>query len=223
MHFNTAEKNELTPVFEFYQPNLWESGNRGFLASYFGSVRKILFSPTEFFMSGSAKRQWLMPMLFALFSEITGLLFNMLYSVNDYGVVFHYTGDLSSYQLFVLSPLVFTLSYLILIPILHLGVFVLGGKGGLYSTYRVFAYSSAASLFYCIPYAGSTLSFLFRIMILLKGYRTLHGFSVLRGISALILPWVLLGILLAFVVLIPFALLGAGMLKNLFEFLSITG
>lgn len=226
MHFNSAERNELTPVFEFPKYNLWEEGEYGFLRAYFDTLRKVLFNSREFFNNSTVSHGWLMPLLFGVISEILGMFFNILYSrsgILSYGEFFRFFGDVHPPQFFIISSLALFLYFPLATLFLHIGVFILGGRGGLNRTFRVLTYSSSASTLYVIPYIGTLLSFIFRIVIILKGYRIFHEFSVLRGIAALLLPPVLFFVMILLVLLIPLAIVGAGFLKNFIEFMQFFG
>lgn len=226
MHFNSAERNELTPVFEFPKYNLWEESEQGFLKAYLNTLRKVLFNTREFFNNTTALQGWLMPLLFGVISEILGMFFNIMYSkggISSYGEFFRFIGNIQSHQFFIISSLALFLYFPLATLFLHIGVFILGGKGGLNRTFRVLTYSSSASILYAIPYIGALLSLIFRIVIILKGYRIFHEFSILRGITALLVPPALLLVMILLLFLIPLAIVGAGFLKNFIEFIQFFG
>lgn len=226
MHFNIAERNELKPVFDFPKYNLWEEGEGGFIHSYFSTLKKILFKPSEFFMKTSSLKGWFMPLLFGVISESIGLIFALIYAeenVFSSGGFLRIGGDLSPPQIFLMATIAFFIYFPVITLFLHTGVFILGGRGGIQKTFRILTYSSASALLYAIPYAGSILAFIYRILIILKGYRVLHEFSLPRAFSALILPPLLVLFIFVIILLIPLALLGVGFLKNFIDFMQIFG
>jgi hypothetical protein len=226
MHFNSAERNELTPVFDFPKYNLWEEGEEGFLKAYINTLGKVLFRTGEFFSNSKDLKGWLMPLLFGVISESIGMFFNIVYSkaaISNYGEFFRFIGGIQSHNFFLISSLALLLYFPLAALFMHIGVFILGGVGGLNRTFRVLTYSSSASILYVIPYAGALFSFIFRIYIILKGYKVFHEFSILRSISALLVPPVLLFIVILLLFLIPLAIVGAGFLKNFIDLMQIFG
>lgn len=224
MHFNRAERNELRPVFDFPKYNLWEEGEGGFIHSYFSTLKKVLLKPSEFFIKTSSLRGWLMPLLFGVISESIGLIFALIYTEDNVfssGGFLRIGGDLSPPQIFLIATIAFFFYFPVVTLFLHTGVFILGGRGGIQKTFRVLAYSSASAPLYAIPYAGSVLAFISRIIIILKGYRVLHEFSLSRAFSALILPPLLLLFIFLLILLIPLAVIGAGFLKNFIDFMQL--
>ncbi len=226
MHFNIAERNESIPIFNLPKYNLWEEGDKGFLRAYINTLKKALFNTKEFFNNMTALYGWLKPLLFGVISEMLGMFFYILYSkpgISSYSYFFRFTSDIPSHQFFLSASLALFIYFPLATLFLHLGVFILGGRGGINRTFRVLTYSSSSSLFYAIPYAGTLLSFIFRILIILKGYRIFHKFSTLRGITALLLPPLLLLSMILLFLLIPLAVVGAGFLKNFIDFIQIFG
>jgi len=221
-HFNISERNELPPFFDLPKYNLWEEGDKGILVSYFSTWSRVLFKSEEFFKR-SLQTGWVMPLLFGVISEVIGLFFYLIYHKSgelNYGAVFRLMGNIDSPGFFLLSAIAFLFYFPIVSLFLHSGAFILGGKGGLNRTFRVVTYSSASSVFYAIPYIGVFLSFLFRILVMIRGFRVYHDFSTARSIFALLLPTILLVAILLFVLLIPLAIVGAGFLKNFLEFMK---
>ncbi len=226
MHFNIAERNESTPIFNLPKYNLWEEGEQGFLRAYINTLRKVFFNTKEFFNNMTALQGWLMPLLFGVISEMLGMFFNILYSkseISSYGYFFRFMSDIPSHQFFLSASLALFIYFPLATLFLHIGVFILGGSGGINKTFRALTYSSSASLLHVIPYLGTLLSFLFRIVIILRAYRIFHGFSILRGVTALLLPHLLLFIIILLLFLIPLAVVGAGVLKNFIDFMQIFG
>jgi len=82
--------------------------------------------------------------------------------------------------------------------LLHGCLIVAGSSGSIKTTFLVTAYSSAAYIFFIIPFIGGTLSNIIWIILVITGLKKMHDISIVRAIASvlafMIIP-VMIGIL----------------------------
>jgi hypothetical protein len=94
-------------------------------------------------------------------------------------------------------PLAVVFNMFVYSGILHLMLLMVrGGKGGYQSTFRVVAYSQAALLWNIIPFMGSWIATVWKLVIQIIGLHEIHHISYSRVIMAFLLPAFFLFILI---------------------------
>ncbi len=86
-------------------------------------------------------------------------------------------------------PLAVVLNMIFYSGILHLMLLLVrGGKKGFQSTFRVVAYSQSALVWNIIPFMGSWIATLWKLVIQVIGLHEIHGIGYARVITAFLLP-----------------------------------
>jgi len=173
--------------------NPWEDRkNIGFFKALFETIRRVLFKPGEFFsllvIKDSIKSPYLFYFIVAYISGILSVIVSMILKpVPNPAFTFIFAlifmAVISSFAIFIGAG------------ILHLGVMMLGGKGGYKGTLNVLAYVSSSQIFSIIPFVGGIISGIWSIVIGVKGFKRVHNMSTVRAI------FVYLGVLVIFFVI----------------------
>ena len=139
----------------------WQKrGDLGFLKAAWETIKYVLLKPGEFFDNLEIKTSIWEPYAFYFFVTLVS------------GIVSLAVEMLLRRQLFIAAAVV------------HLGVVLLGGKGGFKKTFNVLAYNAASWIFFVIPAAGVVIGTLWGIVVVVQGLRKMHGFSVIRAAVA---------------------------------------
>lgn len=102
-----------------------------------------------------------------------------------------------------LSPLLVTINLLLSSLFIHvLLVLVRGGKNGFEATFRVVAYSQATKLWSLLPFIGSVIGWVWRIIVQIIGLKEAHEIGYMRIVGAFLLPLTLLVIVVGGAVLV---------------------
>ncbi len=110
----------------------------------------------------------------------------------------HLNGIWIFLTLFVGIPLAVILNMILYSGILHLMLLMVrGGKKGYQSTFRVVAYSQSALVWNIIPFLGSWIATVWKLVIQIIGLHQIHHISYLRVILAFLLPvFIIFGLIL---------------------------
>lgn len=191
-----------------YSP--WESGE-GFIWAFLRTTREALFSPTLFFRKVAAGEGYWPPLIYALIAGIIGAAGSMLWQWLIFSRLFP-RGMLAQYFSYSLllailcAAIPFMVAFFILVAsvVLHLCLMIVGGnKKGFQATFRVVSYSWGGSLFGIIPFIGSTIGWIYALILAIFGVREVHGISTGRAVVAVLLPYIVvagLGIIAAIVI-----------------------
>ncbi len=102
----------------------------------------------------------------------------------------------STIAVLILSPLLVLMQMFIVAALAHFFLWILRGTSQGYKvTFRVVGYSSAANVFLCLPYLGTTVSAIWSLVIIVGGLAVVHGTGRLRVVMALLLPVLLMALL----------------------------
>ncbi|MFA5316437.1 MAG: YIP1 family protein [Dehalococcoidales bacterium] len=74
----------------------------------------------------------------------------------------------------------------VIAALLHACLIVAGASGSFKTTFLVTAYSSAAYIFFVIPFIGGTLSNVIWIILVITGLRIMHNISIVRAIASVL-------------------------------------
>ena len=216
---SSAEKEVrgISPEEEFIP---WESGE-GFISAFFRTTRDVLFSPTQFFKRvGNGEGYWA-PLIHGVIIGIIGFGGSLLWQwfILSQWVPFQRFSDLpySSYftLLTIALPLVVAFFIFFCSVLAHLSLMIVGGnKKGFQTTFRAVSYSLSGSLLGIIPFIGSTIGFIYMLILTILGTREGHGISTGRAF---------LGVLLAVIMTIGLCLLPVVLIAFLFGTLGFFG
>ena len=177
----------------------WEKrDDLGLLNGILLTFKKALFQPGVLFKARSYPEGLKEPLAFGLLTGGFGdmlaffwpvLLFSLgLLPFGD-SVFRHLNGIWIFLTLMVGIPLAVVLKMIFYSGILHLMLLIVrGGKEGYKSTFRVVAYSQAALVWNIIPFMGSWIATVWKLVIQVIGLREIHHISYTRVIVAFLLP-----------------------------------
>jgi hypothetical protein len=191
-----------------YSP--WESGE-GFIWAFLRTTREALFEPTSFFRKVAAGEGYWPPLIYALIAGIIGSAGSMLWQWLIFSRLFPrgVLGPFFSYGLvlaLLCAAIPFMVAFFILVSsaVLHLCLMIVGGRRkGFEATFRVVSYSWGGSLFGIIPFIGSTIGWIYALVLAIFGVREVHDISTGRAIVAVLLPYIVaagVGILAAIMI-----------------------
>jgi hypothetical protein len=93
----------------------------------------------------------------------------------------------------IFGPVFIVIGLFISSGILHLALLALGGAArGFEGTFRVAAYSQAASIFNIVPGCGGLIGLVYAIVLLVIGLSEAHGISRGKAAAAVLVPFVLI-------------------------------
>jgi hypothetical protein len=197
----------------------WEQRKElGFFKALWETWIEVLFSPKLFFRKRSLTPSLWTPLLYAMILGTLAAIFEIpsLFGYVNYfpqwGVPDKVLKQWSTGSL-ITAPLWIALGTWVMAGIYHVGIALLGGKGGYGATFRTFCYATSASVFGVIPWIGGLIASIYTFYLYLEGFQQYHQLSRGRAIGALLLP-VLVGFLVVMGVIVLFALLVGGTLFN---------
>jgi len=139
----------------------------------------------------------LQPLLFALVLGALGTFIAWLYSLVSTSLQMAIFGDLDSSQslqlflIFLFSPLLVSVGIFVQAALTHGVLALLGGNRlGFEATFRVAAYSEAASLLLIIPICGSAIALIWSLVILIMGLHNIHETEPWKAVVAVLAPLV---------------------------------
>jgi len=193
---------------EKYTP--FESGE-GFIGAFLKTTREALFSPTRFFKKVATGEGYWTPLIYGIITGITGRFADFFWAwlvvipflppaIRNF-LAISYTVALI---IIIFSmPLWVAFSILLWSGVTHFCLMIVrGSKKGFEVTFRAISYSYSARLFHIVPFIGSTIGFVYRIVLAIVGVREAHGITTGRALIAVLLPLiVVVGIVIA--ILLP--------------------
>ncbi len=195
----------------------WERrDDLGLFSSIFLTFKRALFQPALLFSSQSRAQGFREPLAFGLliggFGDMLAFFWPVLFFSFGFlpfgdAVFTHLSGIWIFFTLMVGIPLAVILNMLIYSVILHLMLLIVrGGNEGYGSTFRVVAYSQAALVWNLIPFIGSWIAAVWKLIIQIIGLHEIHHTSYSKIIIAFLLPFLML---LALIVMVasPFLML----------------
>ena len=97
--------------------------------------------------------------------------------------------------------------------ILHLGVLILGGRGGYEGTFRVLTYCASTSVFQAIPFIGGLINGIYGLILTIIGFKKVHDFSTGRAFFAILFPVVIFFLFVAFIILLVALFVGTAVFE----------
>ena len=178
-----------------------------FFDRLFTTVKLALFSPKEFFTDYNFQEQIGSGILFAIIvgfvSGIFGFIYNLVFRGSLYSMLSKF-GHIPAKELQLQGMFAVFGGFLgiVLIPIgVVIGLFIMGGiyhlllmivngaKNGFESTINVVAYTSAAMLFAIIPFCGSLIGGIYRIVLNIVGLAEVHETGTGKASFAVLVPY----------------------------------
>jgi hypothetical protein len=189
------------------KPVPWESGE-GFLSAFFRTTGGALFSPTRFFKKISIGEGYWTPLIYGLITGIIGkgaAIFWLWLFIAQFIPLGKLPYSFSILQFIIPLPFQQAIAIFIISAITHFCLMIVGGSNNGYkTTFRAISYSYSAQLFNIIPFIGSLIGFIYRIILFILGVREGHGISTGKAVLAVLLP-VIVGVGIA-AILIPLLL-----------------
>jgi len=189
----------------------WERRDTlGFLNALIETTKQVLSQPAAFFRSMPVTGGIGNPMLYAVIVGYVGLFASTIYNLVFRSVL---TSSLSrmggnsdmerlaSYMQggaglvvnLIFGPVFIVMGLFISAGVFHLALLALGGATrGFEGTFRVAAYSQAASIFNVIPGCGGLIGLVYAIVLLVIGLSEAHGISRGKAAAAVLVPFVLI-------------------------------
>jgi len=186
-------------------------GGEGFIGAFLKTAREALFSPTRFFKKVATGEGYWTPLIYGIITGIIGRFADFFWvwlvvspflppPIRNF-LAISYTVALI---IIIFSmPLWVAFSILLWSGVTHLCLMIVrGSKKGFEGTFRAISYSYSARLFHIVPFIGSTIGFVYRIVLAIIGVREAHGITTGRALIAVLLPLiVVVGIVIA--ILLP--------------------
>ncbi|MBC7186398.1 MAG: YIP1 family protein [Calditrichaeota bacterium] len=188
----------------------WEEmGRVGFWKSLWDTISGVLFSPNTFFARMPVTGGIGKPLLFGLLVGSVSSIVDSIISLSGWlwpmGLR-HYPGMAEFPDIFPLwmsrtalvplvsltAPMMVLVGMFLWAGILHLCLMLVGGaQRGFEATFRVVAYSEAASLFRILPFCGSVVALPWMIVVQIIGFKQAHQISSGKAVGAMLLPLLL--------------------------------
>jgi hypothetical protein len=187
----------------------WELRNQiGFVNALVETVKLFATAPVEAWARTRVKNDLMEPLLFSVVVSWIGIIIS-----NIYGMMFksslltmmpaEYRGRMgwlgasaggSIFQM-ILAPLFVACGLFIGAGILHLCLMVVGAltqsTAGFEGTFRVAAYSAVADLAHVIPFVGTLIAFVWKLVLVVLGIVALHRTTQGKAVAAVLIPVVL--------------------------------
>jgi len=188
----------------------WERRSRyGVLNALYLTIKDVLLAPQRFFHRMPTRVGLVQPLIFAIVIGVVGSFFAWMWSLagsslkvllsDDLSEVF--SGPLRYFVMFLFSPLIVTLLVFLRAGVTHGALVLFGGNRlGFEATFRVVAYSEAASILALVPLCGQVVAMGWSIVVTIIGLYAIHESEPWRAMLAVLLP-----------MLLCLAALGAGM------------
>ena len=193
----------------------------GFFKALFLTWRKSLFSPEIFYKelnNAVAKEEngVSKPYFYALLFTYINLVFSFFWEVIFFKIGFYknyavlpkiplFFTNKSFLDIYIIIGIVFlllllgvlyTIFLILLTIIIHGFVMLFGGKQGIRNTFRIIGYASGVGIFSIFPIFGYNISAAWFAALLIIGIKETNGLSTPRSISALLLPFIFISLIL---------------------------
>jgi hypothetical protein len=201
-----GEKGRMLPPWE-------RRSELGLGKSIHDTVKGVLFSPVPFFRKAAVEGGIGEPLAFGVLMGSLGMIFEIFWQV------LMNLGDLPSLSdwpfgqltwgpvltgVMILSPFLVTLLICITSLVVHLLlVMVRGGKNRFEATFRAVCYAQSTQIWTILPFLGSLLAGLWIVVVQIIGLKEMHGISYAKVIFAILIPFILIG-MIVMAVLMPF-------------------
>jgi predicted Zn finger-like uncharacterized protein len=196
----------------------WENRSElGLWQGIYETFKAVLISPEALFKGLTIKGGIVEPLAFGTLIGSIGTMFGLFWQFLMWsGLALTYGesvfGQFAMGLIFLIIMVVIPIFWIAWIffssAIMHLLLLIVsGGKNGYEATLRVVSYSQATQIWSLIPFIGSTIAFIWQLVVQVIGLRHIHRTSYLRVIIAFLIPLAiifLLGILIVIGVVLFF-------------------
>ncbi len=162
------------------------------------TIKSVIFSPRGMFSAMAVSGGWREPLAFGLLVGSISTMFAFFWEFvtatsgllnPSWGGVRVVSSPLIFLSLIFLSPLLVAINLLVSSVFMHiLLVLVRGGKNGFEATLRVVAYSQATKLWSILPFIGSLIGLVWRIIVQIIGLKEAHEIGYWRIFLAFLIP-----------------------------------
>lgn len=176
----------------------WERRERfGFLNALYLTTKDALISPGRFFHQMPSNVGLTQPLLYAVVIGVIASFFAWMWSFAGSSLKIFladnlsdaFQGPLISFGFFIFSPILVAISLFIEAILMHLMLLILGGnKLGFEATFRVSAYSSAATIVTLVPICGSLVAVFWSLIVTVVGLYRIHDIEPWKAIVAVLAP-----------------------------------
>jgi hypothetical protein len=189
----------------------WERRDSiGFVNALIETTKQVLSQPAAFFRSMPVTGGLGSPLLYAVIVGYVGLFASSIYNLVFRSVLASSLSRmggnsdmerLASYMQggagllvnLIFGPVFVVIGVFLSAGIFHLALLALGGAArGFEGTFRVAAYSQAASIFNIIPGCGGLIGLVYAIVLLVIGISEAHGISRGKAAAAVLVPFVII-------------------------------
>ncbi|MDB9823194.1 YIP1 family protein [Deltaproteobacteria bacterium] len=204
----TAKKEENGP-----SNSPWERRfDFGLWQGVYKTFKYVLFSPQKFFTGMTNTGEIREPLAFGLLLGSMGTMFGLFWQFIIFSGLIHsfsmampnqYAINLIFLGIIIISPLFVILRMFISGGIIHACLFVMRGeRNGFEGTFRVVAFSQSTQVLGFIPFVGVVTGWVWHLIVLIIGLRSIHGTSYLKTIIAVLVTLFITGLILLPVFLI---------------------
>jgi len=189
-----TEKRHATPWERRSELGLWRGIKQ--------TLKSVVFSPRNIFSTMPVRGGWREPLAFGLLvgsiSTMVAFFWEFMIATSGfikplYGVSIPVGSPIVFLSFIFLSPLWVTIDLFASSFIIHvLLLLVRGGKNGFEATFRVVAYAQATKLWNIIPFVGSPIGWVWRIIVQIIGLKEAHEIGYVRIFVAFLIPLALL-------------------------------
>jgi len=198
------EQNGGSPWERREDLGLWQGIYQTFVA--------VLFSPAGFFRETTSCKRIREPLAFGILLGSLGYMVGFFWKflLVSMGMMSDAGGFLSWIPVnwlfligMIFSPVLVILNMFITGAVIHVLLLAFnGGKGGFGGTFRVIAYGQGTRVLAFIPFIGGVIGWFWNLVVIVTGLKEAHKTSYLKAAAAVIIPFIILGIMLLFVFLL---------------------
>jgi hypothetical protein len=189
----------------------WERRNAiGFLSALIETTKQVLSQPAAFFRAMPVTGGLGGPLLYAVIVGYVGLFVSTIYNLVFRSVLMsslsrmgggsdverlasYMQGGVGLVVNLILGPVYVAILLFVSAGIVHLVLLAMGGAArGFEATFRVAAYSQAASVFNIIPGCGGLVGLVYLLVLLVIGLSEAHAISRGKAAAAVLVPFVLI-------------------------------
>ncbi len=150
---------------------------------------KVILKPSEFFGDLSGRKPeyrnaYAFSFLLTFISVITAVAADTFLASSGVFATAMPAG--LSFATIVGAMLASAIAVFFIAALLHGCLIVAGSSGSIKKTFLVTAYSSAAYIFFVIPFIGGTLSNIIWIILVITGLKKMHDISIARAIASVL-------------------------------------
>ncbi len=224
--------SNLNQPMPFKKPVPFTDSSLSFLDRFILTIKLVLFSPKEFFSEYDLKSDMGMAILFAIcmgfINGIVGFIYQLVFRTSLYSMIASF-GNIPVKDLHLQNTFFLFGGFMgiIFIPIgVVIGLFISGGiyhlilmlvngaKNGFESTINVVAYSSAALIFGLIPFCGSTIGWIYQVVLNVIGLTEAHETTTGKALFAVLFPFLLCCLCIVLMYAVLFGAIGIAALSS---------